>query len=131
MHGVAERIEDRRDVAVDARGVAPDVRHRQRDVLGERARVVDADPVRVRAQVPPARHAVAAAAAHEVALAADEVAGREVVDVGSDCDHLADELVADDQSATGTVRCAHASQRVDVKVGAADARALQHGSERR
>ena len=40
-----------------------------------------ADALGVRAQVAPAGHAVAAAAAHEVALAADEVAGREAGDV--------------------------------------------------
>ena len=34
---VAERVEDRGDVLVDARPVVPDVGHRQDDVLGERA----------------------------------------------------------------------------------------------
>ena len=81
VHGVAEGIEDRGDVEVDARRVLPDVRHRQRDALGERAGAVDADALGVGAEVPAARHAVAAAAAHEVPLAADDVARREVVHV--------------------------------------------------
>ena len=42
---------------------------------------VHAEPDRVRAQVAPAGHAVAAAAADDVALAADEVADLEVADV--------------------------------------------------
>ena len=70
VHRVAERVEDRRDVLVDARPVVPDVGHRQGDQLGERARAVHADALGVRAQVPAAGHAVAAAAADDVALAA-------------------------------------------------------------
>ena len=76
VDGVAEGIEDRRDVEVDARRVLPDVRHRQRDVLGERAGAVDADALGVRAQMAPPGHAVAAAAADEVPFAADDVARR-------------------------------------------------------
>ena len=100
--------------------VVPDVRHRQRDQLGERARPVDADAARVRAQVAAAGHAVAAAAADDVALAADDVAGVEVAHVRPDRDDLADELVAD--------RHRHRDRLlrpgvplVDVQVGAADA----------
>ena len=61
---------------IDARLVVPDVGHRQRDVLGERAGPVDADALGVLAQVPAAGQAVAAAAADDVPLAADDVAGR-------------------------------------------------------
>ena len=63
---------------------------------------VDADALGVRAQVAAAGHAVAAAPADDVALAADDVAGREVVDVRADLDHLADELVADHQRRPGS-----------------------------
>ena len=73
MHGVAERIEDRRDVEVDPRVVVPDVGHRQGDVLGERTRPIDADARGLGAQMAPARHAVAAPSAHDVPLAADPV----------------------------------------------------------
>ena len=96
VDGVAERVEDGRDVAVDATAVMPDVGHRQRDEFRERAGAVDADAVGVRAEVAAARQAVAAAAADDVALAADEFAGEEVVHVRADLDDLADELVADD-----------------------------------
>ncbi len=65
-------------------------------ILGERAGPIDADALGVLAQMPPAGEAVAAAAADDVALAADDVAGVKVVDVRADLDDLADELVADD-----------------------------------
>ena len=84
VHRVAERVEDRRDVAVDGTLVVPDVRHRQRDVLGERAGPVHADPFRERAEVAPSGHAVAAPSADHVALAAHEVARVEVADVRAD-----------------------------------------------
>ena len=90
------------------------------DVLGERAGAVDAEADRVRAEVAPAGHAVAAAAADDVALAADEVAGGEVAHVRADLDHLADELVADHHRHGDRLRCAQSSQLVDVQVGAAD-----------
>ena len=127
VHGVAEGIEDRGDVEVDARRVLPDVRHRQRDVLGERARAVDADALGVGAEVPAPGHAVAAAAAHEVPLAADDVAGREVVHVRADRDDLADELVADDHRHRDRA-LRPGVPVVDVQIGAADAGA-QHADQ--
>ena len=123
VDGVAEGVEDRGHVQVDARRVLPDVRHGQRDELGERARAVDADALGVRAEVPAAGHAVAAATAHEVALAADEVTGREVVDVRSDLDDLAHELVADDHRHRDRA-LRPGVPGADVQVGAADAGAL-------
>ena len=95
VHGVAERIEDRGHVAVDGRVVQPHVGHRQRQVLGERARAIDADALRVLAQVPAAGQAVAATAADDMAFAADDVARPEVGDVRADRDDLADKLVPD------------------------------------
>ena len=127
VHGVAVGIEDRGDVQVDAGRVLPDVRHGQRDELGERPRAVDADALRVRAQVAAARHAVAAAAAHEVPLAADDVARREVVHVRADLDDLARELMADDhRHRDGALR--PGIPGADVQIGAADARA-QHADQ--
>ena len=52
-------------------------------------------PIVWRAQVAAAGHAVAAASADDVPLAADEVARAEVVHVRADLDDLADELVPD------------------------------------
>ena len=100
--------------------MVPDVRDRQDDLLGERAVALDAEADRVRAEVPAAGPAVAAAAADDVALAADDVAGREVADVAADLEHLADELVADDERRLDRLL----GPRIpvgDVEVGAADA----------
>ena len=121
VDGVPERVEDRGDLLVDARPVVPDVRHRQRDELGERARPVDAEADRVRAEVAPPGHAVAAAAADDVALAADEVADGEVAHVRAERDDLADELVPDDHRHGDRLR-RPVVPLVDVEVGAADAR---------
>src|SRR5262249_29253674 len=56
-------------------------------------------------------------------LAADQVAGAEVIDVGADLDDLADELVADDHG-HGDGPAGPVVPLVDVDVGAADAGAL-------
>jgi len=50
----------------------------------------------MRAQVAPARHAVAATAADHVALAGDDLPGVEVVDVRADFYDFTDEFMADD-----------------------------------
>ncbi len=97
VDGVAERVEDRGDLLVDPRPVVPDVRHRQHDLLGERAVASNAQPDRVGAEVPAAGEAMAAAAADDVAFAAHDVARVEVGDVAADLDDLADELMADDE----------------------------------
>ena len=107
-------------VAVDVRAVMPDVGHRQRDVLGERAGAVHADALGVRAQVAPAGQAVAAAPADDVALAADDVARREVGDVRRRPRRSSpDELVADHQRDRDRL-LGPGVPVVDVQVGAAD-----------
>src|SRR6185437_9364743 len=95
MHGVTEGIEDRRYFLVDAVMVAPDVRHGQRDELGECARPVDANSLRGGAQVAPARKAITAAPADHVAFAANQVTGKEVIDIGADGDDFTHELMPD------------------------------------
>ena len=97
------------------------------DVFGERARPVDADALGVRAEVPPAGQAVAAAAADDVALAADDLAGMKVRDVRADLDDLADELVADHHR-HGNRLLRPGVPVVDVHVGAADA-GPQHANQ--
>ena len=82
---------------------------------------VDAQANRVRAQVPPAGHAVAAAPADDVALTADEVADREVADVGAKRDDLADELVPDRHRYRNRL-LRPGIPAVDVQIGAADPR---------
>jgi hypothetical protein len=121
VDGVPEGIEDRRDVPVDPGVVVPDVRHRQGDVVCERARPVDTDTFGVRAQVASTRHAVPASAAHHVALTADEVARSEVAHIRADLGDLSDELVPDHEwnrdGPLGPV-----VPLLDVEVGPADAR---------
>jgi len=77
---LAEPIEDRRDLAIDAGALVPDVRDQHRDQLGERARTVDTDALRVRAEVTPPRQAVATAPADDVPFGADDVARHDLGD---------------------------------------------------
>ncbi len=97
VDGIAQRIEDRGDLVADAPPVVPDVGHRQRDVLRERAGTLHAEPDRVGAEVAPPGHAVPAAPADDVTLAAHPVARAEVAHVRPHVDDLADELVPDHQ----------------------------------
>ena len=120
VHGVPERVEDRRHLLVDPGPVVPDVRHRQRRRSSANAPgPLHAEPDRVGAQVAPAGHAVAAAAADDVPLAADDVAGAEVAHVRADLDDLADELVPDHER-HGNRLLRPRVPLVDVEVGAAD-----------
>jgi len=121
MHRVPERVEDRRHVLVDARTVVPDVRHRQRNELRERTGPIDAEPDRVRAEVPAAGHTVAATPADDVPLAADEVPLPEVAHVRADGDDVPDELVADDHRHLDRA-LRPVIPRVNVEVGPTDSR---------
>src|SRR5258708_15857680 len=107
--------------------MSPDLPGRQRDELGERALMVDSDSLRASALDPPPGNAVAALAADQVPLAADQVTDGEVGDLRPERDDLADELVPDDQ------RRAHVGLRPavpleDVQIGAANA-GVQHPDE--
>src|SRR5262249_36458600 len=97
MHGIAQRIEDSCDVEVDIRRVPPRVRGRQRDVLSKRSRMVDAHPLGVCALDAAPGHAVAAAATHEMALTAHEIARPQLPHVGSGVHDFANKLMADDE----------------------------------
>ena len=44
MDSIAERIEDSRDLLIDARVMPPYIGHRQRDEFSESARAIDPDP---------------------------------------------------------------------------------------
>ena len=120
MNGVAEGVEDGSDLVGDAGGVAPDVGHRDDDVLGEGSVAIDTNAEGMSTEVTAAGEAVAAASADNVAFSADELAYREIGDIGADGDDFADKLVADDE----TLADGGASPGVpivDVEVGAADA----------
>ncbi len=127
VHRVAERVEDRRGLLVHPGPVVPDVRHRQRHQLGKGAGPLDAEPDRVRAQVASAGHAVAAAPADDVPLAAHQVAHGEVAHVRPVTDHLTDELVPDHHRHRHRL-LGPGVPAVDVQVGAADA-CLAHADQ--
>ena len=110
VNGIAERIEDRGGVAVHARIVPPDIRHRQSDEFCETSRPVHADARRVRTKMPSSGHAVAASAADDVSFTGDQFAGMKVIDIGSDFNDLAHKLMADRPSESGIVCCAHSFQ---------------------
>ena len=95
------------------------LRRRDAEVLRERAGPVDADALRVLAEVPAAREAVAADAADDVALAVDQVALLEALDGGAHLLDHPDELVADDHRRLDGL-LGPVVPVVDVDVGAAD-----------
>ena len=93
--GVAEWIEAGKDVGRNGRVAVPDVGDRDAEIFREGAGAVDAHSARVRAEMPAACQAVAAAAAHQVALAGDQVSYFEIMDVAADRSYAAHELMAD------------------------------------
>ena len=90
------------------------------DVLGERAVTVHADAHAIGAQHPPARHAVAALAAHDVALGADQLALVDRLHALAELGHLPHELVPDHQRRVDGRLCPFVPG-LDVQVGATDA----------
>src|SRR5450755_841392 len=123
MDGVAEGIEDGGDVEVDAVMMPPDVGHGKHDIFGESSVAVHADALRFGAQVAAAGQTITAASADYVAFAADDIAGKEIGDVGTDFSDFADKFVADDQAhGDGFLRPIVPLE--DVHVGAANARAV-------
>ena len=93
VHGIAKRIEDRRNLLVDLRIMPPDVRHRQRDKLRKRSRPIHPDAQRMRAQMPPPRQTVPAPPAGHMALAAHNVARIKIIHIRSHRHNLADKLM--------------------------------------
>ena len=120
VHRVAEGVEDGGHVEIDSFVMTPDIGHRQRNVLGESPRAVDADPHAVGAQVAPPGETIAAAAADHVAFPADHVPGKEIGDIGAHRFNPADEFVAD-RHGHGDGLLRPLVPLVDVDVGAADA----------
>jgi hypothetical protein len=128
VYSIAERIEDRGDFLIDIRSVPPDVGHGQRNELSERPLAVNADAQRVRAKMPSACKAIAAASADHVSFAADDIARIKIADIRPDLDDLTNKFVADrHRDRNGFLR--PLVPLVDVNVGAADAgiaHAYQH-----
>src|SRR6202140_3897938 len=97
VYGVAERVEDRRDVEVDLGQVRPQVDRRHHDELGEGAVPLNSDADSVGAQGPASGQAVAAATAHDVPLGSDDLAWVDGRHALAQANHLADKLVSDNQ----------------------------------
>ncbi len=123
VDGVTERVEDGSDIRIDARAVDPGIGHGQGKVLGKCAGAIDADALGIGAQMATAGQAIAAMAADDVALAADDLAGEKVAHVRADLDDFADEFVADDHGNRDGFSCP-VIPFVDVDVSAADAGAV-------
>src|SRR5258706_878656 len=119
MSGVAERIEDRREIVGDVVGNPKRVERRDHQVLGECAFTIDAHADGVSAQVPPPRATVAAEAAGDVTFARHAVADLEAAYFLTDLDDLADVLVADVHGHGNGLLCP-VVPIPDVQVGAAD-----------
>ena len=119
MDGIAERVENGGNVQIYAGPVVPDIGHGQGDVFRERAGAVDADALRVGAQVTPPGEAIAAAPADDVAFAADDLAGEKVGDIVADFHNLADKLMPDSQR-DGNRLFSPGVPVIDMQVGAAD-----------
>jgi hypothetical protein len=110
VHGVAERVEDRAELGRHIGVVHPDVRGGKGEVLRIRAVALHAESDRADAHLPAAGAAVAAHAAHDVPLAGDAVADRDVVHQRAHLDDLAVELVPG-MSGAFTAEAAQSSQR--------------------
>src|SRR5579884_654731 len=95
MNGVPERIENCRDILIHRGMMAPDIRHRQGNVLGKGPRTVDANALHLRAEMSSACKAIAAMAANHMPLSTDNLAWKEVGDVGADLHNLTDKFMAD------------------------------------
>ncbi len=97
VHGVAERIEYRRDIEIDVFVVFPDIRVRHGHVFGKTAVGIDAVAERIRTFVTTARETITTTPAYQMAFDTDDVADVEVVDVRANFDDLADEFVPQDR----------------------------------
>src|SRR5205823_4067613 len=92
---------------------------RHHDVHGEGAVALDTDPDRVGTEMAAAGHAVATAAADDVALGADQLSLVQVLDTLAPAGDLADELVPDHQRRLDG-RLRPLVPALDVEVGPAD-----------
>src|ERR1700733_12436495 len=81
MHRVPEWIEDGGDLLIDILSMSPDISHRQGNKFRKGARSIHAHTKRVCAEMPSPSQAVAAPSTNDMALAADDVAGIEVINI--------------------------------------------------
>ena len=93
MHRVPERIEDGGDLLIDILSMPPDIGHGQRNEFRKGARSIHAHAKRMRAEMPSPGQAVAAPSTNDMAFAADDVAGIEVINIRSHFDNFPDKFV--------------------------------------
>ena len=91
VNGITKGIKDRCRLGIDVVVVVPNIRHRQRQILCESPRAVDADTFRVGAQMAAAGQAIATAPADHVAFSTDDFPGMKIGDIRSHCYDFADE----------------------------------------
>ena len=125
--GVAERVEDRRDVVRDVVGQREDVLCGNGDVFGEGTLTGDADADVVVAEVAAACPAVAAVATGHVPFDRDTLTHLEPVGLRAEPNDLTGELVTDHHRHRDRLLCPLVPF-VDVQIGAAD-RCLRHPDE--
>src|ERR1051325_4440655 len=123
MHGIAKRIENRSHIQIDIRLVMPHIGHRERNVFGESARPIDADPFGIGARRPAPGEAVAAASANNVPLAANDLTWEKIGHVRAYLDDFTYELVPYDHGHRDSL-FRPGVPFVNVNVCAADARAV-------
>ncbi len=122
--GVAERVEERGQLAGDLVGDGPQVAGRHQHVFSEGAIAVHADAHRVRAQVLATAAAVAAVAADDVALGRHPLTHLVAAHARAQGSDAADELMADGEAGLDGALAPLVPQ-VDMQVGAADGGLLQ------
>ncbi len=123
VDGVAQRVEDRGNLVRNVVGDRHDIVLRKGQIFAESAGPVDADAQRVAAQMPPARPAVAAMAADDVAFARDALADLVFRHRRAEIGHRSDEFMAGHhRHRNGLLR--PLVPVVDMHVGAADRRLL-------
>src|SRR6185437_10114895 len=75
---IPKRIEYGRDLALDLGIMTPNIRHREHNVLRERARTIHSHAAGVSTKMPPACQAIAAKAAGYVPFAANQLPGMKI-----------------------------------------------------
>ena len=93
MHGVAKRIENRRQIVRDIVGDFKGVKRRDHQIFGKTARTVDADARRIAAQMRTPGAAVTAVAAGDMPFAGNAVAQLKAANLLTDTHHFADVFI--------------------------------------
>ena len=121
VHGVAERVEDRRELVRNLGGKPKDVGGRQDEALREASAAVNSDTLGVAAEMPPPGPAIPAMSARDVSLPSDSLSHAVVDDGRSELHDGPDEFVASNQrDGDGLLR--PLIPLVNVPVGPADRR---------